>query len=121
MPSALGAAPGEDDAVPGPDTDVLERRVWLRGLHGVVELAVGARDAEDPAVQVRELRALDRLLATRNDVAVRPQSEHAGGELLAALANASLHVGRGDRQRSAVVVTAADHQVDVRVVGVVVL
>src|SRR5213076_3087711 len=55
------------------------------------------------------------------DLVVRSEAEHPRGKLLAALPDALLNVARVDREGAAVIVSASNQEMDVGVVGVVVV
>ena len=84
-----------------------------------VTLRIGPR--EQPAVELRELRALHHARAAGQDLVVRPEAEHPRGKLLAAIPDAPLDVARIDREGAAVIVSASNQEMDVGVVGVVVV
>src|SRR5207245_8290246 len=64
----------------------------------VTHAALRIRPSEQPAVELRELRALNHPRAAGQDLVVRPEAEHPRGKLLAALPDAPLNVARVDRE-----------------------
>src|SRR5439155_21853195 len=94
---------------------VLEERA------GVTHAPLRVSPSEQPAVELRELRARNHPRAAGQDLVVRPEAEHPRGQLLAAIPDAPLDVARVDREGAALVVPAANQEMDVGVVGVVVV
>src|SRR5439155_11588903 len=94
---------------------VLEERA------GVTHAPLRISPREQPAVELRELRALHHTRAAGQDLVVRPEAEHPRGKLLAPIPDAPLNVARVDREGAAVIVSASNQEMDVGVVGVVVV
>src|SRR3989442_7661108 len=90
-------------------------------FRSVTHVPLGISPREQPAVELRELRPLHGPRAAGQDLVVRPEAEHPRGKLLAALPDAPLDVARIDREGAAVIVSASNQEMDVGVVGVVVL
>ena len=67
------------------------------------------------------LRLVDDLLASSYDFALRPQAELSLHDFLAARANARLHIFARDLQLLAVLVSPADQDMNVGIIGVVVI
>src|SRR5437773_963292 len=83
--------------------------------------SVGAGPAEQCPVELRKLDSLYRPRPARPDLRPGPPAEGLRGERLAALPNALLDVLGGEGQRATLVIAAAHENVQMRVVGIVVI
>jgi hypothetical protein len=82
---------------------------------------ISAASLLDGPVEVGPSALVDNLLASSYDFALRPQAELSLHDFLAARANARLHIFGRDLQLLAMLVSPADQDMNVGIIGVVVI